>query len=478
MKLSYAASSVHLGAFAIAVSAAACDGLTDRGTLPPTGQIVLGVATDAWLPRGPSEPPDPIGRASLFERLRFEFFAPGESVPCPDCTRDFGIDHQTSNDGKLSVGFVPTPGTAGYRARVRLYHSGASESAAEPRIASTIETVVALPPIPAEGITRLHVVLRTDDLARPKGTLAAPLAVLDGPPPSGLAGTWRAELRRDCGAPARAGEACVPGGAFWMGDPSFATPFERLVGVSPFYIDVREVSVGQVRGSGLAFLDVAALKADPYLYSPDATKNIHYCTYTQNAADKEDLPVNCVSPTLAAKFCESRGGTLPSEAQYEFAAGARRDATYPWGEGTPGCEDAVFARTYETDKPRELRACAALGIGVAKAGSGRLDRVAMPDGNEVVDLGGNLTEWIRDAWQKSDESCFATPFAIDPVCTQPSVVEPGRLSVRGCAWTELGASLLRGAVRSSTGAAAPQNPRVGFRCVRAVDDSAGRGGTP
>src|SRR6185436_19579915 len=181
--------------------------------------IVIGVTTDAWLPRGPDEERGEIEYTALFERLRVELYPSGEAAPCAGCYRDFGIDHRSVNEGRASFGFLPRKNVSGYRARVMLYHTGPSESYADPRPRSTIETVVDLPVVADDGIVDVHVVLRTDDLGRPSGTLDAPVAPEGGRAPVGIAGTWHADLRRGCAAPAGAGEACVPGGAFWMGDP-------------------------------------------------------------------------------------------------------------------------------------------------------------------------------------------------------------------------------------------------------------------
>jgi sulfatase modifying factor 1 len=448
---------------ALTAASASC-GALDPDPLPPQGQIVLGVATDAWLPRSPGQAFEPIPRNALFERMRIELFAPGEAQPCRDCVRDFGLDQRTMNDGLATFGFVPKAGVEGYRARIRIFHAGASESSAEPREAATLEAVVALPAVAGEGIVPVHVVLRTDDLSKPRGTLEAPITVDAGPPPKGLAGTWRQEVVRDCVEPAGEDEACVPGGAFWMGDPALAIPFERLVAVSPFYIDTHEVTTGAVRASGLASLDVAAAKADPYIYSADASKTIHYCTYTQNAGTKEDMPVNCVTRELAQRFCEKRGASLPSEAQFEFVAGARRDAIFPWGEAEPLCDDAIFARSNEDGPPAELRRCASSGVGAAKPGSGKLDRVTMPDGKEIVDLAGNLAEWVLDTYQQTSESCYRDNAVVDPVCREASAILSDATSVRGNSWADLGGAQLRAVVKSRTTTA--QTPKIGFRCAR------------
>ena len=149
-------------AVALALGIASCSVL-EPAPLPPEGQVVLGVATDAWLPRGTGAPFEAVGRNALFERMRIELFAPGETEPCRECFRDFGAEHVVFNDGRATVGFVPRPGVSGYRARVRLYHAGATESSAEPQPSSTLETVVALPPVGPDGIVDVHVVLYTDD---------------------------------------------------------------------------------------------------------------------------------------------------------------------------------------------------------------------------------------------------------------------------------------------------------------------------
>jgi formylglycine-generating enzyme required for sulfatase activity len=251
-----------------------------------------------------------------------------------------------------------------------------------------------------------------------------------------------------------------------MGDPGFTVPYERLVALSPYFIGTQEVTTGEARASGLAVVDAAAGKADPYLYSSDASTVRHYCTFTQNPDTREDVPVNCVTRDFARRYCAKAGASLVTTAQYEFVAGARRDAAFPWGEATAACADAVFGRTYDATAPAPFRACKALGVGVAKPGTGRLDRVRMPDGKEVVDLAGNVAEWSLDDYQRINEPCNRENPATDPVCREPSPSSPGLLSVRGAAWTSAGGSLLRAAVVSSIPAADQQNTRIGFRCAR------------
>lgn len=443
---------------------AACGGLTDREVLPPEGQLLVYVDTDAWLPKGPGEATSPDDRPALFQRLRVELFPPGQSETCTGCSRDFGIDRGVVKRGQASIGFLPRVGVSGYRARVRLYRvGGAGETLVDARPPSTIESVVALPSTATEGIREVTVVLRTDTVGQPQGTLDAPIAAQEGRPTKSIVGTWREDIRRDCSRPAGDGEVCVRGGALWMGDPSFYDPLpERLVALSPFFIDLTEVTVGAFRKSKLATLDIDAAKADPYLYSSQTNL---YCRYTNTPGQFEDAAVNCVSKAMSEKFCAAQGGgTLPSEAQFEYVAGALRNLPFPWGADNANCDDAVFGRHYDTSTPEPLRACVSLGVGPALPGSGRRDRVRIGD-REVVDLAGNLSEWIRDAYSLSTERCWQTQAALDPVCAESA--QKDKVLLRGANWTSLGAAMLRANLRQTAAAGAPQNTRSGFRCVRA-----------
>jgi hypothetical protein len=232
-------------------------------------------------------------------------YPPGEATPCADCTRDFGVDHETVFAGRASFGITTAAGKSGYRARVRLFRSGGA-NVVDPRPTSTLEAVVLLPTIGAEGIVDAHVVLSTDDLGQPQGTLDAPVPALPGAAQGGLAGTWAAQYRRACTGDAHDGEVCVNGGAYWMGDPTFFQPFERLVAVSPFFVDTTEVTVAQLRAAGL----IAEL-----LHVDDPTSEQRFCTFTAAPGPFEGYPVTCLPRAEMVAYCNKRGATLISEAR-------------------------------------------------------------------------------------------------------------------------------------------------------------------
>ncbi|APR78038.1 serine/threonine kinase [Minicystis rosea] len=426
------------------------------GTLPPEGQVLLFVDTDALLPDPREAAPD---QPALFERLRIEIFEPGAMDPCAGCSREFGIDHPTVFEARASVGVVTRPGESGYRARVRLYRTVGSDIF-EPRPTSTLEAVVRLPAVRDEGIVAVHVVLRTDDLGAPQGTLASPLDASPGPATGGLAGTWAAAAQRDCAGAAGPGEVCVRGGAYWMGDLTIGESYgsvssERLVVVSPFYLDATEVTVGGWRASGLPTSGNVA----PHSSSDPG------CTYTAAPDQFDQHPVNCITRAASEAYCAKKGARLPSEAEWEFVASARRSAYAVWGNDPAGCGDAVFARSDEPQAAAVSKECLALGAGVAPVGSGVLDRLAL-DGGTIVDLAGNLTEWVADAWAEQGEPCWSEPVSYDPLCVAEGA--PKAYTIRGANFRHPG-SQLRAALRADVDATGnPFSEVIGFRCARSA----------
>jgi len=93
-------------------------------------------------------------------------------------------------------------------------------------------------------------------------------------------------------------------------------------------------------------------------------------------AGRESHPVTYVSWGDAHAFCAWARGFLPSEAQWERAARGDDARTWPWGDGPPTAELAVFA-----------------GADTAPVGS--CPEGASPFG--VLDLAGNAWEWTASA---------------------------------------------------------------------------------
>ncbi len=334
---------------------AACGGKIEL--LPPLGQILLFVDTDAPIPAGPRSPP---GDAPpwLFDRLRFEVLrgpnVVSELIPLAD--RDFSIDEGRFDDGPVSIGISPQVGDTDLVLRVQLFRSDHARNG-KPSPNTVIESRVRLPPIEHEGIKRVFVSLRVDDTGIIKG---APDLLEPDPQvaETSLVGSWPGARVTDCPGSPREGEVCIPGGAFWMGDPALRgnadlldADRERLVVVSPFFLDQREVTVGDFRvlaaqlegegwplpsawsgdESGLALDDFSTFSPAPHPSDPHDTR--------------VNLPLNAVSWATARAYCQALGKELPTEAMFEFVASGRgREYPYVWGDDPPACDGAVIER--------------------------------------------------------------------------------------------------------------------------------------
>ncbi len=438
--------------------------------LQPLGQVLLYVDTDAPLPPAPGQSPSG-GPPALFDRLRIEIFAAGATEPCVGCRRDFGIDAAQIGSGEGSVGIVPPAGQGGVRVRLRLYRSGGTASG-EPRPNSTIEVVTWLAETEAEGIVEQKVTLWTDHVAAAQGSLEQPLPATLGKATAGLVGSWQPATVRDCPSPPGPDEVCVPGGAFWMGDPRLYLSVahdtdgqvEHLVVLSPYFLDASEVSVAAFRPSGLAKeLTPGGPSEDPY----EAGGAIANCTYTSTAGGFEQYPVNCLTWSTARKYCDWAGKSLPTEAQLEHAASARGSSAFVWGADEPGCADAVFCRSSASDD------CAAFGVGPALPGSGLRDRLTLGSG-VLIDLAGNVKEWAADRWNREDEPCWSSPVLFDPLCDSISPADGGARSVRGGHFD--GDTLsLRAAIRTRIASEIKAvSASIGVRCARSAEVPADR----
>lgn len=477
MKLRYVAP----GLVGLAFTAASC---VEAETLPPLGHHVVTIDTDAIVPPDPREPVPVSAAIPLFDRLELAILREGEEAPTPEAVRDFPVDESSFANRGATFTVDASAGEV-VRVRARLFRSTTTFDGI-PRPESTIEVTAELPRTPKEGAVYTTVTLLTEDTGVKRGTPDEPLSpesndssrVRPGEVEASLVGTWPGATQRACDGEGASGEACVHGGAYWMGNPLVTgddfseSDRQRLVVLSPFFLDTREVRVGELREwlSTRPELDTVVRKSD------DITSDAFFCTYTDSPLENELMPANCVRWDTALAYCESRGATLPTEAQFEFASSELRSALFVWGTDKPPlCEAAVWGRG---GRPNTVIAgvgsdeCLSLGDGpqslpddpIERNLTRLTDRISL-GATEVFDLAGNLQEWVRDRYNKQDESCWQRSESnvfVDPVCSSPG--EISARSVRGGSWIQ-DREFLRAAYRAN------RTPDVadyviGFRCAR------------
>jgi formylglycine-generating enzyme required for sulfatase activity len=164
----------------------------------------------------------------------------------------------------------------------------------------------------------------------------------------------------------------IPGARFEMGcdrgrDPSCSDTEEpkHLVQVAAFRIDRTEVTQGSY-GSCIA---AGACSPPAGSFDPDFDPKV-----------RPQRPMTQVTWPQAEGFCRWVGKRLPSEAEWEFSARGTDGRIYPWGDQAPTCDRA------------HTEAC---GGGPAEVG-GR-PAGASPFG--VLDLAGNVDEWVEDLYR-------------------------------------------------------------------------------
>jgi formylglycine-generating enzyme required for sulfatase activity len=250
------------------------------------------------------------------------------------------------------------------------------------------------------------------------------------------------------------GEVYVPAtgpAGFRMGRGA-AGAFDRahtVVLTKPFCMDATEVTVAAYREcveSGKCTV--------PQLRDVNSNYRAEY--------RRDEHPVNMVNFAQASNYCATRGQALPTEAQFEWAAGHGDGRKYPWGnEPEPTCDNGTADFTPGgAPKSDPAGDVGCHGGGTSPVKSHPAGKSSWPAG-DIYDLGGNVWEWTAD--------CFL-PFPggteVDPSPQHhPSI--PGECYVRvlrGGGWNRskeaLGVSWRAGSKKTY------RVPGLGFRCVR------------
>jgi len=440
---------LHVVALVTAFAPDACNG-------PQNAQYVIHIDTDAPLA---VEAGGTLGATDA--RPLFDQLAVGVIGACSsDCNRTFAVDRtMVAGNNMISFGVYSTEEATGGRVDLTLYRA-AGTYGASPLANASLEGSISLPRRETQS-QPLDVYVQL--LVAGIGTSSWLPTSWDSPP--NKLSTWSKAFPAPCAGQPREGEVCVPGGPFWMGDmQDVVLSYQRLAVVSPFYLDSKEVTVAEFRRSGLAQVGSSGVSVDPQEYVQGGNLTYEYCDYSVNSkgASADALAVDCVSWTLARKYCQSLGKDLPTRLQTEYVAGALSSQVYPWGIDEPSCLDAVYGRSTSDDGTNSsVCRMADTPLSPAPPGSGLRDRVALAGGT-IYDVGCNLGEWAVD-YGNTYQPCTTANLLDDFVCNDAKSTGGNHMFKTG-AWWEAPWTCRAAAWGSDLPTA--QGNGVGFRCAR------------
>jgi serine/threonine-protein kinase len=260
------------------------------------------------------------------------------------------------------------------------------------------------------------------------------------------------------------GMQTIPGGRFFMGSDD-DLPMEKPahnVTLAAYCMDTYEVTTISYQSCS----DRGECKRAGTTNDWDGITEQEHKTYdplcnVRDAVGRGQHPINCVDWENATIYCKAQGKSLPTEAQWEFAARGPDGRKYPWGDETPSSS--------------LLNACGKECLGWAK--KNRVELAGMYDSDDgypntapvgsfpkgasrygVQDVVGNVWEWVSDYYATYDKE--------DQV--DPKGPENGDEHViRGGAWNGAYPSWVRPTFRYKD-AADKRSYGIGFRCAKAL----------
>jgi formylglycine-generating enzyme required for sulfatase activity len=166
-----------------------------------------------------------------------------------------------------------------------------------------------------------------------------------------------------------------------------------------------------------------------WLATKDAARLPLHCN-----GDVAEQPRTCVSWFEAEAYAAWRGGRLPTEAEWEFAARGPESRVYPWGDA------------FDREAANVLNSLSPKPVGSYPTGASWVG---------ALDMSGNAMEWVSD-WLGADY------YATSPA-TDPSGPATGTVKVEKGGWWGSNEFVARSAYRHYEDAPTYGDKHIGFR---------------
>jgi formylglycine-generating enzyme required for sulfatase activity len=255
----------------------------------------------------------------------------------------------------------------------------------------------------------------------------------------------------------------VPAGNFTMGSTVGYAGEQPVhtVYLNAFYIDKYEVTNAQFK----SFIDAGGYTNQAYWSAAgwsERTSGGWALPYYWTAGTYHsgpawpNFPVNGVSWYEAEAYANFAGKRLPTEAEWEKAAGGTDQRTYPWGNSIDGSR----ANYWASGDPYDNNSTPVGFYDGRLHPSPSFQTTDSPSPYGAYDMAGNVWEWVAD-WYQTDY------YSVSPSSNPPGPLTGSYRVLRGGAWV-YGTSTLRSACRDGSGPDSRNNNCIGFRCARTL----------